>query len=86
MSGTTILFLRYFLNCIIIDLLASYDLNGQLSALEDLIAQGADKRMVLRMLILANLTFGGIKTKPLENIKKEVLQVRPRFAVLHTSQ
>jgi hypothetical protein len=59
----------------ITDLLASYDLNGQLTSLEDLIAQGADKRMVLRMLILANLTFGGIKTKQLENIKREVLQV-----------
>lgn len=31
--------------------------------------------MVLRMLILANITFGGIKTKQLENIKREILQV-----------
>ncbi|KIM31975.1 hypothetical protein M408DRAFT_327354 [Serendipita vermifera MAFF 305830] len=56
------------------NLLASYDLNGQLSALEDLIAQGADRRMVLRMLVLASITAGGIKVKQLENLKKEVLQ------------
>jgi hypothetical protein len=60
----------------VVDLLASYDLNGQLTALDDLIAQGADKRMVLRMLVLASITSGGIKSKLLENLKKEVLQVR----------
>ena len=59
---------------LVLDLLASYDLNGQLTALEDLIAQGADRRIILRMLVLASITTGGIKVKQLESLKKEVLQ------------
>lgn len=48
---------------------------GQLTAVEDLIAQGADMQVVIRLLCLASITAGGIKSKILENIKKEVLQV-----------
>jgi vacuolar protein sorting-associated protein 33A len=68
---------------LITDLLASYDLNGQLTALEDLIAQGADRRMILRMLVLASITSGGIRSKLLENLKREVLQVRPCSSIYH---
>jgi hypothetical protein len=39
-----------------------------------MIAQGADMQMVLRLLCLASITGGGIKAKPLENIKREFLQ------------
>ena len=58
-----------------LDLLASYDVPGQITAIEDLIAQGADMQLVIRLLCLASITAGGIKGKTLENIKKEVLQV-----------
>lgn len=59
----------------ILDLLASYDVPGQLTAVEDLIAQGAEMQIVIRLLCLASIIAGGIKGKILENIKKEVLQV-----------
>lgn len=58
-----------------LDLLASYNVSEQLSAIEDMIAQGADMETVVRLLCLASLTTGGIKTKVLDNIKREVLQV-----------
>lgn len=57
------------------DLLASYEVNTQLNAIEDLIAQGADMQIVLRLLCLASLTAGGVKSKSLDNIKREILQV-----------
>ena len=60
---------------ILLDLLASYDVPGQITAVEDLIAQGAEMQVVIRLLCLASITVGGIKGKTLENIKKEVLQV-----------
>jgi len=56
------------------NLLASYEVPAQLNAIEDLIAQGAEMQIVLRLLCLASLTAGGIKAKNLENIKREVLQ------------
>ena len=57
------------------DLLALYDVNAQITAIEELIAQGADMRTVLRLLCLASIILGGDKAKSLENIKREVLQV-----------
>ena len=57
-----------------LDLLASYDMNGQITAIEDLIAQGADMQLVLRLLCLSSIITGGIKAKTLENIKREILQ------------
>lgn len=56
------------------NLLASYDVPGQLTAVEDLIAQGAEMQIVIRLLCLASIIAGGIKGKILENIKKEFLQ------------
>ncbi|KDQ63188.1 hypothetical protein JAAARDRAFT_29201 [Jaapia argillacea MUCL 33604] len=56
------------------NLLASYDVNGQITAIEDMIARGADMQIVLRLLCLASITTGGIKSKSLENIKREFLQ------------
>jgi hypothetical protein len=56
-------------------LLASYDVPGQIAAVEDLIAQGAEMQVVIRLLCLASITAGGIKAKTLENMKKELLQV-----------
>lgn len=58
------------------DLLAAYDPVGQVTAIEDLISQQAPISVVLRLLCLASITSGGIKAKTLENIKREVLQVR----------
>lgn len=58
-----------------IDLLASYEVSTQVTAIEELIAQGADMHIVLRLLALASITAGGIKAKVLENIKREILQV-----------
>lgn len=65
-----LLFIYLFL-----DLLASYEITAQLNAIEDLIAQGAEMQIVLRLLCLASLTAGGVKAKTLENIKREILQV-----------
>ncbi|CAK5280414.1 unnamed protein product [Mycena citricolor] len=56
------------------NLLASYEVSNQITAIEDLIAQGADMQTVLRLLCLASITAGGIKPKPLENLKREILQ------------
>ncbi|KJA28481.1 hypothetical protein HYPSUDRAFT_62119 [Hypholoma sublateritium FD-334 SS-4] len=56
------------------NLLASYEVTAQLNAIEDLIAQGAEMQIVLRLLCLASLTGGGVKAKNLENIKREILQ------------
>jgi vacuolar protein sorting-associated protein 33A len=57
------------------DLLASYDINAQISAIEDMVAQGAEMQIVVRLLCLASLTAGGVKLKALESIKREILQV-----------
>ena len=57
-----------------LDLLALYEVNSQISAIEELISQGADMQVVLRLLCLASIITGGIKAKTLENIKREVLQ------------
>ncbi|KAF7307459.1 hypothetical protein MIND_00540300 [Mycena indigotica] len=56
------------------NLLASYEVNSQVAAIEDLLAQGADMQTVLRLLCLASLTAGGVKSKALENLKREILQ------------
>jgi hypothetical protein len=49
------------------------------AAIEELIAQGADMQIVVRLLCLASITAGGIKAKTLENLKREILQVRSAF-------
>ena len=73
------------LNRISLDLLASYDVNNQISAIEDLISQGADMQVVIRLLCLASITTGGVKSKTLENIKREFLQVRVGSQYSNTS-
>jgi hypothetical protein len=55
--------------------------NAQLTAIEDMIGQGAEMQVVLRLLCLASITTGGIKLKVLENIKREFLQVRAQDSV-----
>lgn len=66
-----------------IDLLASYEISSQLTAIEELISQGAEMQIVLRLLCLASLTAGGIKAKVLENLKRETLQVRPPYSQVY---
>ncbi|KAJ7110320.1 Sec1-like protein [Mycena crocata] len=56
------------------NLLASYEIPSQITAIEDLIAQGADMQTVVRLLCLASMTCGGVKVKSLENLKREILQ------------
>ncbi|KAJ7174275.1 Sec1-like protein [Mycena filopes] len=56
------------------NLLASYEVPAQITAIEDLLAQGADMQIILRLLCLASITAGGIKLKSLENLKREILQ------------
>ncbi|KAF9486502.1 Sec1-like protein [Pholiota conissans] len=56
------------------NLLASYEVTAQLNAIEDLIAQGAEMQIVLRLLCLASLTAGGVKAKNLDSLKREILQ------------
>lgn len=40
-----------------------------------MIAQGAEMHAVLRLLCIASIVAGGIKSKVLDNIKRELLQV-----------
>lgn len=61
------------------DLLSSYEVSNQISGIEDLIAQGATLPTVIRLLCLATIVNGGIKTKTLEGIKREILQVPLAF-------
>ncbi|TDL28150.1 Sec1-like protein [Rickenella mellea] len=56
------------------NLLSSYDPSAQITAIEDLMAQGADLQIVIRLLCLASLTNGGIKAKTLEGLKRDILQ------------
>ncbi|KAF9650341.1 Sec1-like protein [Thelephora ganbajun] len=56
------------------NLLASYDVANQITSIEDMIAQGADMQVIVRLLCLASITSGGIKTKILERIKRDFLQ------------
>ncbi|KAG6868565.1 hypothetical protein C0993_001012 [Termitomyces sp. T159_Od127] len=56
------------------NLLASYEVSVQISAIEEMIAEGADPQIIIRLLCLASITAGGIKAKSLENIKREILQ------------
>ncbi|KAH8817722.1 ATP binding protein [Flagelloscypha sp. PMI_526] len=56
------------------NLLASYDFTSQLTAIESMIASGADMPTVLRLLCLASLTGGVIKKQTLERLKHEILQ------------
>lgn len=59
-----------------LDLLASYDVASQITSIEDMIAQGADMQIIVRLLCLASIISGGIKAKILERIKRDFLQVR----------
>lgn len=56
------------------NLLASYDIPAQLAAIEEMIAQGADMQMVVRLLCLTSIISGGIRSKTLEALKREILQ------------
>jgi len=56
------------------NLIDAYDVPGQITAIEDLLARGADMQTVVRLLCLASVTAGGIKSKTLENIKRDLLQ------------
>lgn len=58
-----------------VDLLASYDVPAQISSIEDLMAQGVEMNIILRLLCLTSITANGIKAKSLENIKRDLLQV-----------
>ncbi|KAG6813982.1 hypothetical protein H0H92_004475 [Tricholoma furcatifolium] len=55
-------------------LLASHEVSAQITAIEEMIAEGADMQTVVRLLCLASITASGIKAKSLENIKREILQ------------
>lgn len=57
------------------NLVAGYDATSQLNVIEDLLAQQAPWQTVLRTLVLASLTGGGIKQKSLEGFKRDFLQV-----------
>ncbi|KAG8819052.1 hypothetical protein FRC18_012211 [Serendipita sp. 400] len=50
------------------------DVNFALTHLEDLVAEGADRRTILRMMVLASVVSGGIKVKQLESLKRVFLQ------------
>jgi hypothetical protein len=66
--------------CLITDLIAGVDLAAQENSIRELINLEAPLRTVLRLLCMYSLVAGGIKQKVLEEFKRDVLQVRPRFA------
>jgi hypothetical protein len=47
-----------------------------------MIAQGADRQSVARLLVLASICGGGIKAESLENLKREILQVDYSYSKL----
>ncbi|KAJ7216787.1 Sec1-like protein [Mycena haematopus] len=51
------------------NLLASYEIPAQITAIEDLIAQGADMQTVLRLLCLTSIT-AGVREIPLRGLRK----------------
>jgi vacuolar protein sorting-associated protein 33A len=55
-------------------LLSVWEFNTQVTAIEEMIAQGAEMQTILRLLCLASIVGGGIKTKALESVKREFLQ------------
>ena len=57
------------------NLVAGYDAAAQLNLIEDLLFQEVPASTVLRLLVLASLTSGGIKPKILESFKRDFLQV-----------
>jgi len=57
------------------NLVAGYDTPAQLTLIEDLLFQEAPQTTVLRDMVLASLTSGGIKPKILESLKRDFLQV-----------
>ncbi|TIC45919.1 Sec1-like protein [Wallemia mellicola] len=56
------------------NLLAGFDFQSQLSAVEGLIYEEAPIHNVLRLLILGHICDGNIKTKTLDQLKKDILQ------------
>lgn len=61
------------------DLIAGVDLATQENSIRELINLEAPLRTVLRLLCMYSLITGGIKQKVLEEFKRDVLQVRPKF-------
>lgn len=57
------------------NLVAGYDTSAQLNLIEDLLFREAPHATVLRAMVLASLTNGGIKPKILESLKRDFLQV-----------
>ena len=57
------------------NLVAGYDTAAQLNLIEELLFQEAPYSTVLRAMVLASLTSGGIKPKILESLKRDFLQV-----------
>jgi hypothetical protein len=57
------------------NLVAGYDAVAQLNLIEDLLFQEVPAATVLRLLVLASVTSGGIKPKILESFKRDFLQV-----------
>ena len=56
------------------NLLAGYDAPAQWGLVEDLLAEQAPLMSVLRAAVLYSLTNGGVKPKPLEAFKRDLLQ------------
>ncbi|KAI6163733.1 Sec1-like protein [Pisolithus thermaeus] len=56
------------------NLLASYESSAQVTAVEEMVAQGADMQTIVRLLCLASITMGGIKTRALDSVRREFLQ------------
>ncbi|KIK30043.1 hypothetical protein PISMIDRAFT_382286 [Pisolithus microcarpus 441] len=56
------------------NLLASYEASAQVTAIEEMVAQGADMQTIVRLICLASITMGGIKTRALDSVRREFLQ------------
>ena len=54
--------------------MSGYEIANQLTAIEDLISQGAPMNTVLRLLVLYSVVGGGIKLKSYDSVRREFLQ------------
>jgi vacuolar protein sorting-associated protein 33A len=58
-----------------LDLVAGFDVSSQTAAIEELILKNVDVVEVLRLLCLQSLIGGNLKSKDIETLRRQFLQV-----------
>ena len=60
---------------IFVDLVAGFEGNTQIPAIEELMARNVPATEILRLICLQSLVSNGLKQKEIENLKRHFLQV-----------